>query len=640
MDSSRDIDARQTADVMRQILRKRKAGETIDLRAFGDSVDAEQLSGLLTVLDRVDEARKRRGPELSDGTETLLRAADLQIAGYELLRPLGVGGHGIVRQARRLADGQLVAIKFLREWENPHSQERKRFLLEAKIHRELAHPSIVPVLDSGRTMDGVDYLVMPFIEGEPLNPSRRFSAMPLEWRLRLFLDICRAVAAAHDRGIIHRDLKPSNILIDKAGRPRLVDFGLATNVNSEIARTSAQATGKSLGTLLWCSYEQLDGRELTPASDVFSLGVILHQVLCDGRFPPDVLRVMEAVLQSHERRPASRTPLSETLRPDLRRIIETCLDPDPARRYPNAGRLAEAVSKALIYKPKRSHKKRYLASAALLVVAGGGAAAYLSLRGQSGPLETPFANFGKPAHRLVSPGGQEYWFHYAPPGKFTMGATSSVFAPLADEMPHETEIKKGFYIATVETTQELYEGIMGTNPSRFRGAMLPVERVSYEDAIEFCRRLSMREGRTYRLPTEAEWEYACRAGSKSAFEFGDDTNLMIRRGNVADLSNTEDDAMTYRAPWNDRYPRTAPVGAFISNAWRLTDMHGNVWEWCQAPYIANPADPSTVVADHACARGGSWWDDPLSCRSSNRNPLRVDVKTSTLGFRIVCEVNE
>jgi serine/threonine protein kinase len=640
MNSSREIDARQTADVMREILRKRKAGEQVDSSSFGNEFDPEKLNDLLGALDRVDSARKRRGAELSDGTETLLRAADLQISGFELLRPLGVGGHGVVRQARRISSGELVAIKFLREWKNPDSHERRRFLLEAKIHRELAHPSIVPVIESGRTVDGVDYLVMPFVDGHPLNPNRRFSAMPLEWRLRLFLDICRAVAAAHERGIIHRDLKPSNILIDKTGRPRLVDFGLATNIESEVARNAIQATGKNLGTFLWCSYEQLDGtRDLSPASDVFSLGVILHQMLCEGRFPPDVLRVMEAVLQSSERRPPTRTPLSESIRPDLRRIIETCLASDPARRYPTAGALATAISKALTYQPKPSRRKFWIGAGVTGILLAASVLYWHRTIPQHG-FNTPFTNFGKPSLRLTDPDGGVYWLHYAPPGRFTMGATSSVFTPLPDEMPHEVEIKKGFYIANVETTQALYESVMGTNPSRFQGPTLPVERVTYENAMEFCRRLSKREGRVYRLPTEAEWEYACRAGSNAAFEFGDDSNLMLRRGNVADISNTEDLAMTYRSPWNDSYPSTAPVGTFVSNAWRLCDMHGNVWEWCLAPYVANPSDPATAVPDYACARGGSWWDDPLTCRSSNRNPIRVTVKTSTLGFRIVAEVNE
>lgn len=634
MNGSREIDARQTASVMREILRRRKSGEAIDSRALGEVVDDAKLGELLGVLDRVDSARRRNGLELSDGTETILRAAELEIPGYEMLRPLGIGGHGVVRQARRLSDGKFVAIKILREWKNPDSAERLRFLAEAKVHRELAHPAIVSVIDSGRTADGIDYLVMPFVDGEPLTPSRRLSAMPLDWRLRLFLDICRAVAAAHERGIIHRDLKPSNILIDKEGRPRLVDFGIATNVESE--RAHAQSDGKESGTLLWCSYEQLDGRrELTPASDVFSLGIILHQLLCDGRFPPDVLRVMQAAIGTKSEEPPQRAALGDSIRPDLRRIIETCLAPDPIRRYRDAGELGRQISLAINQSPKRSWRAVSVVMG-VLVVALLSVGFWMSRSAKFNSVK-PFENFGKPSIFLSGPGGHKIWLHYAPPGKFTMGATSKVFAPLADEMPHEVVIDKGFFIAEVEVTQDLYESVMGTNPSRFKGEMLPVERVSYHDAIEFCRRLSQREGRTYRLPTESEWEYACRAGTKYAFEFGDDSNLMIRRGNVADRSNTDDSAMTYRSPWNDHFPHTAPVQSFVANLWRLADMHGNVWEWCQAPYVANPEDPGTAVEDFACARGGSWWDDPMTCRSSNRNPLKLDVKTSTLGFRIVCD---
>jgi formylglycine-generating enzyme required for sulfatase activity len=166
---------------------------------------------------------------------------------------------------------------------------------------------------------------------------------------------------------------------------------------------------------------------------------------------------------------------------------------------------------------------------------------------------------------------------------------------------------------------------MGTNPSRFRNnPQNPVEQVSWNDAQAFCQKLSQITGKTYRLPTEAEWEYACRAGTTTCYYFGDDANQL---GDYA---------------WYDGNSQgtTHPVGQKKPNVWGLYDMSGNVWEWCEDNwydnYIEAPDDGS--AQSRKCLRGGSWVDGPHTCRSAVRIfRYRRDYRYDIFGFRVVCQ---
>ncbi len=236
------------------------------------------------------------------------------------------------------------------------------------------------------------------------------------------------------------------------------------------------------------------------------------------------------------------------------------------------------------------------------------------------------AALGVPVKQSVElPGGVELIMVLIPPGEFQMGSVKGEF----NERPiHAVKITKGYYLGATEVTQAQWSAIMDRNHGKFKGPERPVERVSWDDCQEFCRRLTQREqkagklpkGVAYRLPGDAEWEYACRAGTASPFCFGQTITTS---------------QVNYAGPKGERRRSTTPVGTFPANAWGLYDMHGNVWEWCQdwlQPYKGGRGP------DHRgrfrILRGGSWTDDASFCRSACRRGSHPNHRYPIDGFRV------
>lgn len=223
---------------------------------------------------------------------------------------------------------------------------------------------------------------------------------------------------------------------------------------------------------------------------------------------------------------------------------------------------------------------------------------------------------------------------WIPPGTFQMGSDHG----RPNEKPiHSVTISKGFYMGIYEITQKQYQTAMGTNPSRFKDTSddenefkfdeLPVESVSWDEAVEFCKKLSQKEGKTYRLPTEAEWEYACRAGTTTVYCFGDriDHRFRIR---------CKEDGIKH----------TSGVGSTHDNKWGLHSMHGNVWEWCQDIYDkdyysrSSENDPQGPISGkYRVIRGGSWQRPARICTSSFRLGANPGYRSDGCGFRIVMD---
>ncbi|MFH1422540.1 MAG: SUMF1/EgtB/PvdO family nonheme iron enzyme, partial [Planctomycetota bacterium] len=240
--------------------------------------------------------------------------------------------------------------------------------------------------------------------------------------------------------------------------------------------------------------------------------------------------------------------------------------------------------------------------------------------------KTVAANFTAAGDIITNSIGMQ--FKLIPAGSFVMGSPDSDMSGAnGDEKPqHTVNITRSFYIGIYEVTQAQWREVMGNNPSYFSGDNLPVECVSWDDVQGFITALNNREGVTYyRLPTEAEWEYACRAGSTTRYCFGDDTGLLG----------------DYAWYWSNSGNTTHPVGTKLPNAWGLYDMHGNVWEWCndwygETYYTSSPAnDPQGPASgQYRVLRGGCWSNFVNSCRSAVRYRYWSSYRYFLIGFRL------
>ncbi len=217
---------------------------------------------------------------------------------------------------------------------------------------------------------------------------------------------------------------------------------------------------------------------------------------------------------------------------------------------------------------------------------------------------------------VLTAGGIEYAFRWCPPGEFMMGGDKYDF----EKPVHKVKITRGFWLLETEVTQAMWESVMDANPSFFKGKRNPVEQATWNDCQEFCKELSQKLGRQVQLPTEAQWEYACRAGTTGAY------------------AGTLDELAWYNA----NSMRTHEVRQKKPNAWGLYDMHGNVYEWCSDYYDADYYDRSpasdpenTTASANRVSRGGGWFSIAEDCRSGYHYGCDPDDRSSSLGLRVL-----
>jgi formylglycine-generating enzyme required for sulfatase activity len=221
----------------------------------------------------------------------------------------------------------------------------------------------------------------------------------------------------------------------------------------------------------------------------------------------------------------------------------------------------------------------------------------------------------------------EMKFVWIPPGTFMMGSPKDEKDRKDAETQHKVTLTKGFYMGVHLVTKEQWQAVMGELPvqDRPKKKNLPVEKVSWEDCQEFIKKLREKDKMPYRLPTEAEWEYACRAGTTTAYSFGD--SLSTKQANFGKFKKGA-------SPLN-----TTPVGQYPANAWGLHDMHGNVWEWCQDWYGEYPKNEVVDPQGHESGsarvlRGGSFTNIPQFLRSATRHELVPTGRDQVIGFRL------
>ena len=354
----------------------------------GSLRDAELLDELLTAIQRGDVARRdallEQGPWLRDVVgclSALDRLMPAQIAPefaptmpgtgsptpalntrpmegsgvfgkYDLLGEVGRGGMGVVYKARQRDLNRIVALKMILASEWASAEEIRRFQAEARAAARLRHRNIVAIHEIGEQL-GRHYFAMDFVEGESLSAIVKRGALAPEQAARWMVSIAQAVEHLHSQGIVHRDLKPSNVLIDSAGEPIVMDFGLAKIFDSD---GGATRSGVILGTPSYMSPEQAAGRNslITTRSDVYSLGAMLYEML-SGRPPFREANPLDTLVQVIEGEPTLLRQLVTTIPRALELICCKCLEKDPARRYASAAELAADLIRFLQSEPVEAH---------------------------------------------------------------------------------------------------------------------------------------------------------------------------------------------------------------------------------------------------------------------------------------------
>jgi serine/threonine-protein kinase len=302
-----------------------------------------------------------------------------RIGAFELIAVLGEGGSSTVYRAQRESEGvqQQVALKVLRR--GPYSPEaRRQFRRERQALSQLRHPGIARLIDGGVTGDGVAYIALDLVDGKPIVEYARDHRVDLRGRLELFLQVCRAVEAAHRALIVHRDLKPSNVLVTDEGQVKLLDFGIAKLLDSD----DETHTGMAAFTPAYAAPEQRGGGMTTTATDVYALGVLLGELVTGQRLAGGSGRTPSSQITGDEAPgvlPAPPPLTRRALRGDLDNIVLKAIAIEPERRYPSAGALADDVQRMLDGRPVAAHppSRVYRAKKFILRHRGGVAASIL-----------------------------------------------------------------------------------------------------------------------------------------------------------------------------------------------------------------------------------------------------------------------
>jgi formylglycine-generating enzyme required for sulfatase activity/tRNA A-37 threonylcarbamoyl transferase component Bud32 len=547
---------------------------------------------------------------------------------YELLDVLGMGGMGAVYRARRKRIRDEIVVKILL----PNlSQESARFHREAVAAARVKHSNVVIIHDSDEARGELPaFIAMEMVKGIPLRHLLQSeSRLEPSRAVALMRRICAGVGVAHRLSVVHRDLKPENVMVvppEEDGETetvKVLDFGIAKLLDKEATLITQEGT--MFGTAYYMPPEQWRSEEVDARADVYSLGVMLYEMLT-GELP-FTGRTRDELMMKHLFESPPALTLDRGAQSEMEDVIKRALAKERDARQQNATELSLELQAAM------TGTLPSLLTFEFDTVT-------LDARGQVTARRKGRARY------FVEDlgGGVKLEMVEIPAGTFMMGSPESEAESKDNERPQHEVSVAGFYMGKYQVTQLQWSAIMGSNPSYFRGDDLPVDAAPWNDATEFCRKLSAKAGREYRLPTEAEWEYACRAGTKTPFAFGETlTSDVVNYG--VHLLNYEDHHHG-NAPKGIYRGESVPVGSLgIANGFGLYDLHGNVWEWCEDWYHQNyngaPTDGSAWLSDseqtYHVLRGGSWFYKASYCRSAYRCDRRVpsNYRLGSEGLRVV-----
>lgn len=615
---------------------------------------------------------------------------------YWVGRALGEGGFGLTYLGWDSTLGVKVAIKeflprelagrgtdrvsisvYQREAQAHYAYGLQKFVEEARILAKFQdHLGIVPVRDYFED-NSTGYIVMGYLDGLTLRDYLEKKGGRLPWRVALgiLMPVMDALREVHAAGLLHRDISPDNIFITYQKQVKLIDFGAA--------RLALGERSRSLSVILKPGYAPEEqyrtrGRQ-GPWTDVYSLAATFYRTIT-GQTPPESLdRLEEDSLQ-----PPSQ--LGVELPGALEQVLLRGLAVRAEGRFQNMqalqtaliktagmGRAAEAPRPLVEPKPKdfpaaqspaaepkppvapspiRHIQKKpgkradvlgmlivglpVVVGLVFLLIELGKGEKYPAATVTPAPLAASQPQPATPTPRSTSESRQ--WFEpemvSIPGGCFLMGSPASEAGRFDDERQHEVCVG-AFKIGRYEVTQGQWQAVMGSNPSVFKmcGDRCPVENVSWDEVQEYIAKLNVRTGKKYRLPTEAEWEYAARAGTSTAYWWGNQASHEY-------ANYGSDECCAGLAQGRDRWVNTAPVGSFTPNPWGLYDTAGNVWEWTCSAYASFYDGSEKLCSGKNDAntlrvyRGGSWDIKPAWVRSAYRNWNSPDYRYIFLGFRL------
>ena len=527
---------------------------------------------------------------------------------YKLLKVLGKGGFGITYLGLHTGLNKKVAIKeyfpkdsFRRQSDGTQvsysntGENRKnieRFLKEARTMAELKHKGVVSVSDVFEE-NATAYYVMDYIEGQSLEDK---GTLPEAAALKYIDQVAQALKYIHDKGILHLDIKPANIMIDRDDNAVLIDFGISKHYDGGGEATSTTTVGYSAG---YSPIEQMTPgglKQFTPSTDIYALGATIYKIISGTKPPASTDLADDATLT----KPAG---MSQA----LFRTVSKCME---QKRKDRPQTMDEVI--ALLNKEQDVFQQTQPLTSGM------------SRQSSESKLESAIGNFGEDIS-VFNVKGVEFKMVKVQGGTFQMGATSEQGSYVwKDENPVHSVTLSDYYIGQTQVTQELWQVVMGNNPSEFRGDnQRPVENVSWNDCQEFIKKLNRLTGKNFRLPTEAEWEYAARGGSKS-------------KGYKYSGSNNPDAVAWYN---KNSGRKTHPVATKQSSELGLYDMSGNVWEWCydwRGKYKSNSQTNPTgsSAGSFRVLRGGNCSSPARIVRVSVRNCGIPDSRSRGYGLRL------
>lgn len=551
----------------------------------------------------------------------------LQGGKYKIVHFLSSGGFGNTYEAELCMIHKRVAIKefFVKNFCNRDSETshvsvstssnqqlveklKQKFIDEAASIWQFNHPNIVRVTDVFEE-NGTAYYVMDYIDGMSLHSMlKRDGAMAEGKAIKYIKQVADALKYVHNQNRLHLDIKPGNIMVDANDNAILIDFGASKQYDEQGENTS---TLLGLNTVGYAPVEQMSRSfsDFNPSADVYALGATLYKLLTNITPQDSVLLIAGDEELS---------PLPSFISAKVKKAIEHAMIPQRKKRTQT---IADFINDISMANPCQQPERCQMEDADEITVEDMGDILKQELAKPK--LDDLTFNVDGVSFKMIAVEG----------GTFKMGCNDS--DAYDDEKTIHNVTLSSYYIGETQVTQALWKAVMGNNPSIFKGDILPVENVSWNDCQKFISRLNSLTGLNFRLPTEAQWEYAARGGRKSkGYKYSGSNNI----DEVAWYENNSHTRTEWFGSKKDQQPH--PVATKQPNELGLYDMSGNVWEWCSdwhsnygSSSQTNPTGPNS--GSYRVDRGGSWYDYAGCCRSSFRDYNTPDCSNRSLGLRLV-----